>query len=358
MESNALAVQNGQNLPVERANSLFFDVARFAHAKNVGEMLAKSTMVPDHFKNNLGNCVIALNLADRIGVDVFMMMQSMYIVHGRPGIEGKLVIALISACGRFSPLEYDIQSSDKKTAKGVSRPDSCVAFATDLKTGRVVRGPAVTWEMVEAEGWSLPKGGKDGKPPQPSKWVTLPDLMFRYRSATLFGRVHCPGAMLGLRTTEEIEDIEMIEVENGTYEKQPEAHLADAPVVNEVSTENLATAFDAAVPEGTDMVALEAFVTKYAAHTKQTAAELKADAMADQPGFWKGFSAWVKQENAKKAKAAGAEKKAEPETATDLLADRFECPNGGFVTLAICADCKSKVDGQNVFCPVYAANKK
>lgn len=342
---NALTVHEGSGLPVERANSLFFDVARFAHAKNVGEMLARSTMVPDHFRSNVGNCVIALNLADRIGVDVFMMMQSMYIVHGRPGIEGKLVIALISACGRFSPLEYEVEDSGKKTTKNVSRPDSCVAIATDLKTGKIIRGPAVTWEMVQAEGWDKDKGG-NGKPLIPSKWQTLPDLMFRYRAATLFGRVHCPGAMLGLRTTEEIEDVEMIEIGPGAYAQAP----SDVPETTEASepAEDRAAAFDAAVPEGTDMASLNDFITKYAAHVNKPIEAFKGDALADLPGFWKGYAAWVKQEAAKKAKAAEAAK-------PDPMADRFECPDGGFVTVEICGECKKRVDGNGTTCPAFAS---
>lgn len=360
MDNNALAVRGSENLPVERANSLFFDVARFNHAKNVGEMLAQSSMVPKDFAGSVGNCVIALNLADRIGVDVLMLMQSMFIIHGRPGIEGKLVIALISACGRFSPLEYKIEDSGKKTKKNVSRPDSCVAFATDLKTGKIVTGPAVTWEMVEAEGWSNDKGG-NGKPMIPSKWTTLPDLMFRYRAATLFGRVNCPGAMLGLRTTEEIEDVEMIEVGPGSYELRNADPPATPLAAGEpsVSTEDLAKAFDAAIPEGTDMVALNVFIEKYAAHIKKTNDELKADAMADQPGFWKGFAAWVKQEAAKKEKAADATAQAAPTSSgVDLMADRFDCPNGGYVTVLVCETCKAKVDGDGVPCPAFAASQK
>jgi len=356
MENNALAVRGGENLPVERANSLFFDIQRFAHAKNVGEMLAKSTMVPDHFKGNIGNCVIALNLADRIGVDVFMMMQSMYIVHGRPGIEGKLVIALISACGRFSPLEFDIVETGKKTPKGVSRPDSCVAFATDLKTGKVVRGPAVTWEMVVAEGWDKDKGGgndRDGKPKAyiPSKWVTLPDLMYRYRAATLFGRVHCPGAMLGLRTTEEIEDVEMIEVGPGSF-------AASQPDAAPISDEDLVATFDASIPDGTDLAALASFLEQTAKANDATVEDFKADATKDLPALWKFFAAWLKQEAAKKAKGAAVDSsatKSEKSAEADLLAERFSCPNGGYVTLVVCETCKSKLDGEGYLCPAYAA---
>lgn len=350
---------------LERANSLFFDVQRFAHAKNVAEMLARSTMVPEHFRGNLGNCVIALNLADRIGVDVFMMMQSMYIVHGRPGIEGKLVIALISASGRFSPLEFDVVESGKRTTKNVPRPDACVAFATDLKTGKIVRGPAVTWDMVTAEGWDKDKGGgtdRDGKAKAtvPSKWVTLPDLMFRYRSATLFGRVHCPGAMLGLRTTEEIEDIEMVQVTPGAFEKAP---LADDPEPDTVVSQSDAlAAFDASVPKDADMAMLERFLSLTAKANGVSVEQLKAGSVDDLPGFWKIFGAWCKQEAAKTAAAkkqatAASTEKAKNGAPGDLLAERFECPNGGFVTVGICEDCKSKIDNDGYLCPAYAPRK-
>jgi hypothetical protein len=184
------------------AQSLFLDVAKFEHCQRVGKVFAESTMVPSHFQKNLGNCMIAINLADRLQIDPFMLMQSLYIVHGKPGIEGKLAIALVNGCGRFEPLEFD------QAGKGTDSW-SCVALAKEKKSGKVLRGPAVTMQMVKDEGWYSKQG---------SKWKTLPELMFQYRSAMFFARVYCPEVLLGLRTTEEIHDtIELAKQENGSY---------------------------------------------------------------------------------------------------------------------------------------------
>lgn len=190
---------------VNPSGSLFFDIDKFEHAQRVAKVLATSTLVPEHFRNNLGNCVIALNYADRIKADPFMVLQNMYVVHGKPGIEAKLVIALVNQSGRFEPLEF-------KESK-----DVCVAYAKEIKSGKVLEGPTITTEMVKAEGW-LDKPG--------SKWKTMPQIMFRYRAATFFARTYCPEVLLGMQTKEELEDVivDLSKQGNGSFaapEKDP-----------------------------------------------------------------------------------------------------------------------------------------
>ena len=95
-----MAVEKAPTVLPARGASLFFDVAMFAHIQRVAQVFAASTMVPEHFQKNIPNCVIALNLADRMGVDPFMLFQNMYIVHGNPGIEaGSCYIFHFSAAG-------------------------------------------------------------------------------------------------------------------------------------------------------------------------------------------------------------------------------------------------------------------
>jgi len=108
------------------APSLLLDVQKFEHAQRVSKMLAHSSMVPAHFRENIGNCVIALNYADRVGIDPFMAMQKMYVIHGKPAVETQLQIALFNKCGRFTPLKYRI------TGEGDAR--TCVAYATDIES--------------------------------------------------------------------------------------------------------------------------------------------------------------------------------------------------------------------------------
>ena len=168
--------------------SLFFDVARFELAQRVAKVFAESEMVPEHFRKNVGNCVIALNLAERMGTDPFMLMQNMYIIHGKPGIEAKLAIALVNNAGKFTSLQYEY-NEDRS---------ACTAYAKDLKTGEVVKGATVSLGMAKAEGWYSKKG---------SKWQTMPEQMLMYRAAMFFARAYCPEAMLGMRTREELHDI-------------------------------------------------------------------------------------------------------------------------------------------------------
>lgn len=184
-------IKKEENIVISESNepNIFLDIQKFELAQRVCTMLSKSTMVPDQFKGNVGNCMIALNLASRTNLDVFMVMQKIYIIHGKPGIEGQLAIALINRSGKFSPLKFDI--------KGEGKTLECRCYATSLKTGEECE-QIVTWEMVEKEGWDKKKG---------SKWISLPRLMMQYRSATFFGRVFCPEALLGMMVDDELNDI-------------------------------------------------------------------------------------------------------------------------------------------------------
>jgi len=325
--------------------SIFLDMRRFEDAQRVGNLLASSSLVPEHFRKNVANCVIALNLADRLRVDPFMMMQNMYVVHGRPGIEGKMAIALIEGTGRFSPLKFKFEGQGK-TDKGVPRADSCVAYATELKTGEVVEGPPVTWTMAVTEGWTKDKGQG-----QLSKWQTLPDLMFRYRAAMFFARVNCPGALLGLRSVDELEDIGAIPMEQvspGRFEP------AFKPEPQEVPTADVEAQFaEEARKRKVDPETLEAFLLRAAKMNKSTVEEVKAEALKRSDAFWKAYGAFAAQEaaadNKKKGNNGKAAAKNEPAEKKDEPAkeakqpDYITCPdNDSRIDPAHCDKCKKR----------------
>lgn len=184
---NEIQVTNNQ-IQKTGGNEMYLDVAMFEQCQRVAKMFATSTMVPAHFQNNIGNCMIALNFAARTNLDPFVIMQSMYIVHGKPGFEAKLAIALLNKSRLFTALKF--------TLSGEGKTRSCTATATRISTGDEC-SQTVTWAMVEAEGWS-----------KNSKWKTMPDLMFQYRSASFFIKVHAPEVLLGMQTREELEDIQ------------------------------------------------------------------------------------------------------------------------------------------------------
>lgn len=180
-----------------------FSVASFDHAQRVAKMLSSSSLVPDTYKNNIQNTMIALEMANRIGASPLMVMQNLYIVQGKPSWSSSFIIASLNNCKKFSPLRFQME--------GEGDAYGCHAWAYDLATKDKLEGPKVTWEMVKAEGW-LSKNG--------SKWKTMPELMFRYRAAAFFGRLYAPEILMGMHTQEEVMDIPVSVEEPKVNEKK------------------------------------------------------------------------------------------------------------------------------------------
>ena len=279
---------------------LFLNVARFEHAQRVAKMLAESTMVPDHFRGNVGNCLIAINLAQRMRLDVFMLMQSIYVVHGRPGIEGKLVIALIEGHGRFGPLHFKF-SGEGLTGQKIKRAGSCIAYAVDLKTKETITGPEVTWDMVVAEGWNKAKGEKQTL----SKWETMPELMFIYRTASFFGRVHDPGALMGFRSLEEVEETEEVNIT-----PQPPFSSKETDEINKkAKLEKFFTSW----PADASKKLVDEFLKRTAEANRVSVEEGMVLASDDLPRFWELFAKFAEKKK-KEAKREKGDNVTSPET--------------------------------------------
>jgi len=178
-------------------NSYLTDPAKFEHIWRVAKAFSMSTLMPESIRGKPEDCFILAQLSMRLNVDLFMLAQNTYVVHGRPGMEAKLQIGLLNASGRIrGNIAY--QFSGEGDAYG------CSACVVDAATGEKIVGPKVDKRMVKAEGWDKKTG---------SKWLTMPEVMFRYRAASLLIRVHYPEVTLGLLTREELEE-EVIDVES------------------------------------------------------------------------------------------------------------------------------------------------
>ena len=174
--------------------SIFTDKSSFEDAQRMAKMLASSDLVPAEYREigngkGIANTMIALNMAKRTGSDPMMIMQNLYMVHGRPGWSSQFIIAALNSSGRFKPLQFVMDGA------GATR--SCFIKTTD-KDGNELIGPTVTMAMAKAEGWLDKKG---------SKWQTMPELMLRYRAAAFFGRLYAPDVLMGMQTAEELQDI-------------------------------------------------------------------------------------------------------------------------------------------------------
>lgn len=245
------------SLPPDRFRRQLVGVgAGFDQIQRVAKALSASTLVPVQYRafaevkeygkvtgytpNGAGlpNCIVALNMAQRMGADPLMVMQNLYVIEGRPSWSSQFIIASINSCGRFNPLRYDLSQPGKeqevsykattwKNKQKVEetrtikvRHQTCTAWTTErgvqiptfspeelrkksmLQLCReygvpVIESPEVSIQMALDEGW-LTKNG--------SKWQTMPEVMLRYRAASLLGRLYAPELLMGLQTVEEVND--------------------------------------------------------------------------------------------------------------------------------------------------------
>jgi hypothetical protein len=182
--------QQSQPLSAFSSENAFVSVQRMAKA------LASSTLVPDSYRGeaNLGNCIIALELSQRIGASVMAVMQSMVPIHGKPTWSASFLIATVNSCGRFSPMRF------RWVGKEGTDDWGCRAFAVEREGNLELVGALVTIAMAKAEGWY----GKSG-----SKWKTMPEQMLQYRAAAFWCRAYAPEIALGMHTSEEIHDTQV-----------------------------------------------------------------------------------------------------------------------------------------------------
>lgn len=175
----------------------FGTIQGFESGQRIAKMFAGSNLVPDTFKNDVGGCLIALEMAQRMKANVLQVMQSLYIVKGKPSFSSAFLIACFNQTGRFTPIHYEFVGEEGNDDWG------CRAVTTDKQTGEEFKSVLVTIGMAKAEGW-WSKIDRNGK--ETSKWQTMPELMLRYRSATFLIRTTAPEIALGFQTTEEVRD--------------------------------------------------------------------------------------------------------------------------------------------------------
>lgn len=227
----AVALASPQPMGALAPAGVFDTVEAFELAQRMVKPLVDSNMVPDTYKGNVGNALVALDISRRVGANVLMVMQNMHVIEGRPSWSSQYVIAALNSCGRFEPLRFEVRDlgeksteyeywdgpkgqRQKKTGKmtyqdkgytawtvpaGVKIPLNIRTLAQAKEANLpVLEGPEVTFEMAVAEGWYTKSG---------SKWKTMPDLMGRYRCAKFFGNLYAPEILMGMHTDDEVRDM-------------------------------------------------------------------------------------------------------------------------------------------------------
>ena len=187
------------------------------------DMLSRSGIVPEQFKNNAAACLIAVDMAARLRRNPLEIMQNMYVVHGRPGFSAAFLISLINSCGLFERLKFEF------TGKPDTDEFGCRAWTIERASGEKLVGPLVTLKMAKDEGWVKNNA---------AKWRNMPEVMLRYRAASFFSRAYCPDLIGGMYSADDnLEQEVYADTAPQTQQTQPEKlETKDSTVQDEPKT--------------------------------------------------------------------------------------------------------------------------
>jgi hypothetical protein len=170
------------------------NVPVFEQMQRAAKLFSSSGLVPKSFENNPAACFVGLQLAAQLGINPFMLFQKIYSPGGgKIGIESQVAIAIANQRGIFEgPIEHVFE--------GEGETRKCTAVAVLAKSKKTVTLP-ITWDTVKKEGWT-----------KNAKWSSMPDQMFRYRTSLWLIRTYAPEVLMGLSTTDELRDEQVIDV--------------------------------------------------------------------------------------------------------------------------------------------------
>lgn len=230
--------------PIQQPNApaLVFDtIEHFNNAQRMCQCLATAGMLPAHFRGqeNFGNCMIALEIAQRGQLPVMEVFQNLITVQGRISWYATYLIGRVNSCGKYSTLTWESEHENTENWRMRAR-------SVELSTGEVLTGSWVSIQMARAEHWG-------------AKWNTMPEQMLRYRSAAFWVRAFCPNIAMGIKDQYEVEDIVAEEIATGkqsstvsTEEKRTKAKNALKAAIAKKDTAEEAQPIVEVVVEPTD----------------------------------------------------------------------------------------------------------
>lgn len=217
MEDNKIAVVQPQQNDISR--NMLASKDSFELIQRAAKMFCQSDLVPDRYKGEakIGSCIIAMDIANRMGLSPLMVMQHLNVIKGIPSWGSSFLIATLNACGKFSPLRFEEDKEDGGRTR---------AWALDLNNNKEkLYGIWVSMKMAKDEGW-IDKTG--------SKWKTMPELMRRYRAASFFTKQFAPEISMGFQSTEEVQDVVIVDNNVASDVLVDESTLSELPVLQKM----------------------------------------------------------------------------------------------------------------------------
>lgn len=188
--SNQLAVHNDQQS---------FGIQTLDEAMRYSQAIADAGIVPDAFKRQPANILVAQEIAKSLGESVWVTMSEMSIISGRPSFSAKFMRSRVRQAGHRLRESFD--------------PTTGTATAIIIRSDDPEFEHKAEWNKKKAENHQLWNKGH---------WKKNPELMLKNRALSEVVREACYEVMGGVAyTPDEIQDFTPISAPSERVQPQP-----------------------------------------------------------------------------------------------------------------------------------------
>ena len=158
---------------------------QFSHVVKLSETLAKSTIVPMHFRGKPAEIFAAIAMGSEYGLQPMAALNAIVMIQGNATMKAQTMLAIVRAKCKDAIINIS-QDEDKK------------AVIVTVKRDGKDPGYTSVWDMNKAKSMGL--ASRDN-------WIKQPITMLRWRALSEALRVAFPDVLLGLYSTEEMEEL-------------------------------------------------------------------------------------------------------------------------------------------------------
>lgn len=155
-----------------------------SEAQEMSETFSKSQLLPEHFRGKPADVFLAISLGLELGLPPVTALQSVYVVHGRPGLYADAMVALVLASG-LAEYFHLVEMTPAKAVWETKRRGAPQATRIEI-----------TIEQARIAGWAS----------QNKKYDTEPDVMLSARAKSRLAKQVYPDVLKGIASVEEIRD--------------------------------------------------------------------------------------------------------------------------------------------------------
>ena len=202
-ENGKFNSQTFESLPASLPAGGIVDSPQVAyHLGNMARAMAASSLVPEHYKGQPSEILIALDTARALKVPPMQFLQGTYNIKGKLGMSADLMKSLLMRSGRIvGAIDYKVEyHKETLSALGGVKNISVTAMAIEKETGRELIGPKVDLMMAINEKWT-----------SNNKYRSMPEIMLEKRAVTFFIRKFYPDLTNGMHEVSELEDLNTVQ---------------------------------------------------------------------------------------------------------------------------------------------------